>query len=211
MAQALRRAVSEGEGELFLLWSSAPTGKSHLLQACCNEADKRGGRAAYLPLKTLSQNGPSVLEDVATCDVVTLDDIHCIAGIRVWEEAVFHCFNQIRQMGSTLIISSAQAPLAFTLGMPDLVSRIKSAEIYQIHDLRDDEKLVALIHRAAARGILITPEVGQYCLTRVGRDWLSLMTVLNAIDQHSIEQKRRVTVPFVKALLQDICAEFVGG
>lgn len=204
MVAGLRRAIIGDEGEFFLLWSGVPAGKSHLLQACCNLADSHGQRAAYLPLKSLSKSGPRVLEDLAACDLVTIDDIDVIAGQTLWEEAIFHAFNQIRQQGSTLVISSSQAPAAFTIKMPDLTSRMKSAEIYQIHDLADTEKCDALVKRAAARGILITAEVAQYCLTRVGRDWLSLITVLNAIDQYSIEHKRRVTIPFVKKLLQDI-------
>jgi DnaA family protein len=205
MVTGLRRAIRGNCGEFFLLWSGVPAGKSHLLQACCNLADSEGQRAAYLPLKNLKKSsGPGVLEDLAACDLVTIDDVNEIAGQPMWEEAIFHTFNQIRQQGATLVISSSQAPAAFTLKMPDLISRMKSAEIYQIHDLEDAEKCAALVKRAAARGILITEEVAQYCLSRVGRDWLSLITVLNAIDQYSIEQKRRVTIPFVKKLLLEI-------
>lgn len=204
MIGALRRSILIGSGEFFLLWSGVPAGKSHLLQACCNLADKEGQRAAYLPLKSLKDSGLGALEDLAACDLVTIDDIQEIAGQQAWEEAIFHTFNQIRQQGGTLIISSSQAPAAFTLKMPDLTSRMKSAEIYQIHDLEDKEKCDAMVKRAAARGILLTPDVAEYCLTRVGRDWLSLITLLNAIDQHSIEQKRRVTRPFVKKVLSEI-------
>lgn len=204
MVDSLKRSIVTSSGEFFLLWSGVPAGKSHLLQACCNLADTQGQRAAYLPLKTLVDSGPSVLEDLAACDLVTIDDIDVIAGQSLWEEAVFHTFNQIRQQGGTLVISSSEAPASFTLKMPDLISRMKSGEIYQIHDLEDVEKCDALVKRAAARGILITQEVAHYCLTRVGRDWISLITVLNAIDQHSIEQQRRVTIPFVKKLLQEI-------
>jgi len=202
--QGLKRAVTQSNGEIFLIWSSVPSGKSHMLQACCSLADQYGYRAAYFPLKSLFETSPDVLADVDNCEVVTLDDIDQIAGERAWEEAVFHAFNQLKQKSSTLIMSTNQPPAAFTIQMPDLVSRLKSAEIYQIHELPDDEKIQALIHRAAIRGIMISPEVGQYCLSRVGRDWLTLITLLNAIDQFSINQKRRVTVPFVKNMLEEI-------
>jgi DnaA family protein len=74
--------------------------------------------------------------------------------------------------------------------------------VYKLHALSDDEKLNCLMMRAKRRGIGLSEEVGKYILTHCPRHMGTLFTVLDALDKASLAAKRRLTIPFVKEVLE---------
>ncbi len=191
-----------------LIWGPKQTGKTHLLQALCHRVEgvfkSVQGAVAYLPLRELLTVGPKVLEGMSQYPLVCLDDIDCIGGDSVWEEAIFHFFNQMKELCNRLVISSGVSPICLKINLQDLLSRLRSGEIYQLHGLDDEQKQAALCLRAELRGIAISDEVGAYILKRVARDWGTLIQLLDKIDEQSLRLKRKVTVPLVKSLISSI-------
>ena len=55
--------------------------------------------------------------------------------------------------------------------------------------------------RAAYRGFDLPDEVGSYLFRRYPRDLEYLMHVLEALDVASLAAQRRLTVPFIKKVL----------
>lgn len=164
-----------GDARFIYLWGAAGSGKSHLLQACNDLAHERG-----LPL--------SVVDDVNTLD----------------EEAqieLFNYFNQLRASGGFLITSGNAAPTQMGL-RDDLATRLAWGLVYQLHPLTDEEKAQALKTHAKERGMKLPDEVVDYCLRNLRRDLPTLMAVLNALDKWSLTEKKPVTVPMLKKLLQ---------
>ena len=74
--------------------------------------------------------------------------------------------------------------------------------MYQLHPLTDEEKAQALKTHAKARGMKLPDEVVDYCLRYLRRDLPTLMAVLDALDEWSLTEKKPVTVPMLKKLLQ---------
>jgi DnaA-homolog protein len=68
--------------------------------------------------------------------------------------------------------------------------------------LSDEEKRLALAAHAETRGFTLSPEVASYLLTHVRRDMPSLISALDALDRHSLETGRPITLPLVKAAMQ---------
>ena len=163
------------EARFIYLWGAPGSGKSHLLQACNDLALARN-----LPL--------SVVDDVNTQD----------------EEAqieLFNYFNQLRSSGGILITSGNAAPTQMGL-RDDLATRLAWGLVYQLHPLSDEEKAKALKTHAKERGMKLPDEVVDYCLRYLRRDLPTLMAVLNALDKWSLTEKKPVTVPLLKKLLQ---------
>jgi DnaA family protein len=73
--------------------------------------------------------------------------------------------------------------------------------VYQIHGLSDDEKIAALTQAAEARGLTLSASVLPYLLSHFKRDMRSLSTMLDALDQYSLETQRPVTLPLLRDLL----------
>lgn len=200
VAQLKKTASGEGENILYLCGARGQ-GLSHLLQACCHHAEKHQLPSVYLPLSSLVLLSPQVLNDVEPLSLVAIDDIDRITGDE-WEEAIFHLYNRIYDTGGRLIISAHDLPKAIDLKLPDLISRLSYGVLYQLHPLTDDEKLAALTMRAMRRGITLSEEVGKYILTHCPRHMRTLFAALEVLDQASLAAQRRLTIPFVKEVLE---------
>jgi DnaA family protein len=198
---ALKQVVS-GQGEqTTYLCGMRGQGRSHLLQACCHAASYYHLRSAYLPLEALISLTPEVLDGFESLDLVCLDDVNVIAGRSDWEEAVFNLYNRLFDKGSKVVIVADEIPKSIHLSLPDLVSRLASGVVYQLHPLTDEEKLAALVMRASRRGMSLSEEVGKFILTHCSRHMDALFVALDKLDNASLALQRRLTIPFVKEVL----------
>ena len=100
-----------------------------------------------------------------------------------------------------LLVTAARAPRDLQLRR-DLATRLASGLTYRIVPLTDGEKREALAAHARTRGFELSEDVASYLLTHARRDMGSLMSALDAIDQYSLETRRPVTVPLLKAAIQ---------
>ncbi len=199
---ALKKWAS-GTGEPYLYLSGdSGSGRSHLLQACVHTAFADKKRAAYVPLRHFVTEPPETLQGFDAFDLVCMDDVQVIAGVNAWEEAVFHFFNRLHANQGRLLLSATAVPAKLGLALPDLASRLAWGVIYTLHPLRDDEKLTVLIKRAEERGIHLSEEVARFMLTHCPRHMRTLCAALDALDAASLAAQRRLTIPFVKAVLQ---------
>ena len=185
------------------LWGGPGCGKSHLLQAACHALIVRDAATAYLPLHEYNQLDPAMLEGLDTLAVVCIDDVDAIAGRRDWEDALFHLYNRMQTAAGHLLLTGKSAPTDLGLGLADLSSRLSWGWVFQLHALNDAEKKQALQLRAHTRGFSLPDDVGDYLLRYFPRDMHALFALLDRLDVASLVEQRRLTVPFVKAVLND--------
>jgi DnaA-homolog protein len=127
------------------------------------------------------------------------DDVHLLDEEA--QIALFNRYNHIKEQGETLITAGLYAPSQMAL-RDDLATRLAWGLVYQLQPLSDDEKAQALQAHAQERGIKLPVEVVDYCLRYLRRDLPTLMAVLDALDEWSLTEKKPVTVPMLKKLLQ---------
>ncbi len=84
----------------------------------------------------------------------------------------------------------------------DLRTRLGSGQIHRLRPLSDEEKRAALAAQARERGMSLAPEALDYLLARAPRDMRSLAAILAALDRYSLEQKRPLTLPLLRSVLQ---------
>lgn len=199
--QLLNILANTGERILYL-WGPHGSGKSHLLQACCQQTSATRP-AIYLPLSLLKQWGPESIEGLEEQHLICIDDIDFIAGDPLWEEALFHLFNKIKDDDKNLlIIANLYPPNLSTLQLADLRSRLSWGLILQLHELNDEEKINTLKLHAAQRGFELSTSVGHFLLKRCSRNMHDLHQLLNRLDKASLQAQRKITIPFVKDTLQ---------
>ncbi|WP_428603451.1 DnaA regulatory inactivator Hda [Sedimenticola sp.] len=205
---ANQQAVSDlstcatGTGEPFIyLWGATQTGKSHLLQAATQLADQAGRSALYIPLDQATQLSPAIFDDLEQMDIICLDDIEQIAGQPDWETGVFNLFNRLREQGKSLLVTAHCGPLNLPIALADLRSRLSWGLCYQLQPLDDNDKIAALTAAAARRGLTLSEETARYILRHTQRDMGSLRRLLKQLDHASLEAKRALTIPFIKAFL----------
>lgn len=194
---------ANGFGErVIYFWGTGGMGCTHLLQASCHEANQNKLRSVYLPLSHFNDFSPAIFEGLETLDLVCLDDIHTIAGNPVWEEAFFHVYNRIFDAGGRLIVSANVNPKVGQFHLPDVASRLRWGMVFQLQPLSDDEKLISLITRAERRGMTLSVEVGKFILNHCPRHMSTLFMALDVLDKVSLAAQRKLTIPFVKTVLQ---------
>ncbi|MPM79067.1 DnaA regulatory inactivator Hda [bioreactor metagenome] len=59
-----------------------------------------------------------------------------------------------------------------------------------------------LRQEADARGVFLSDDVMDYMLKRFSRDLGSLMQLLSQLDSYSLREKRAITIPLLKDMLQ---------
>ena len=203
--EALRlmfESVAEGtHAEYIFLAGSAGSGKSHLLRACVSHSLALDRQAAYLPLKKMLLAPAEALEGFEQQGLVCLDDVHLIAGNKDAEIALFHFFNRAKAAGTQLVFSANTMPASIGISLPDLVSRLEQSVRLNVDVLDEPGKRQVILQRARQRGLEIDDAVLDYLFTRVSRDLHTLSQLLDRLDHASLAAHRRLTVPFIKTVL----------
>ncbi|MGD9593127.1 MAG: DnaA regulatory inactivator Hda [Candidatus Berkiella sp.] len=196
------RHIAKGKGEQFTyLWGKEGVGRTHLLQGVCNDASRLGINAVYLPLAELRANSPKLLEGLERLNVVCIDDIDAISGDSAWEEALFHLYNRLKALNHHLVVAALSPPALLSIQLADLKSRLAWGITYHIQPLDDDQLVAALQLRAKQRGLELSKEVGLFLMRRAMRAMPHLYELLDQLDRASLAAQRRLTIPFVKSVL----------
>jgi DnaA family protein len=180
-----------------LIWGAAGAGKSHLLQALCQQTPA----ALYLPLRQLHAYGPEVLAGLAGQPLLVLDDLDVVAGEPAWEEQLFQLFNGALQQATQLCCAATAPPGGLALTLADLRSRLQLAVVFALQPPDDATRAALLRQLALRRGMVLKDEVVDYLLSRNQRDLPSLLAVLDRLDVSSLAERRRLTIPFIKDTL----------
>lgn len=200
LKQTIEKTLIHQEEKFIYLAGKEGSGKSHLLQGLCQKFSPES--SVYLPLGILKDWSIESIQGMEKLDFIAIDDIEEIAGDCLWEEAIFHLFNQIRDKNKSLLfISSINPPANLPIQLPDLLSRLSSGLIIPIQSLTDPEKIQVLQTQAAVRGFELPQTVGQFLLNHCGRNLKDLSHILDTLDNASLAAQRKITIPFVKAIL----------
>lgn len=196
--QAARDAAA-GRGSAFL-FGAPGSGRSHLLQAACHACQSD---ARYLPLAELGAHDPAlVLENCETAALVVLDDIDAVTADPIWAEQLFHALNRIHAAAGCWLAAAAVPPRQLSTTLPDLQSRLAWNPAVRIGGLDDAQRIAALRGRARLRGLELGSDVASYILNHYSRDPARLFTLLDLLDRRSLELQRRLTLAFVKQVME---------
>lgn len=185
-----------GSTDQIYLWGPPGSGRSHLLRGVLKLA-----QAQRRPVNFSEGARLGAEPAVAPGTLVIVDDVDDLSDMA--QIALFHIFNAARHDGLALLLSGSTPPLRLeTTLREDLRTRIGSTLIYEVRPLSDSEKAAALRSHGISRGMPIDDALIDYLLHHGRRDLPSLMAVLDALDQVSLERQRPVTLPLLREILQ---------
>ena len=175
--------------KVVYLWGVSGSGKSHLAQAL----------GAMPPTCLLRPADIGGLMTGINC--YALDDVHRLNDAQ--QIALFNLINLVSQPGSNgcVVATGNVAPRDLPL-RPELSSRLGSGLVFQLHPLSDSEKAEALRAHAKARSFTLREDVNAYLLRHARRDMASLISILDALDRHSLETGREITLPMLREMAQ---------
>lgn len=195
--------AGEGTEQQIYLWGENGSGKSHLLQACCQYAKTEGKDPFFLAFDPNDLPPTKILEGVENIELVCFDDIQNIAGHADWERALFAFYNSHRQHNHKLLLAADCPPKFLSFELPDLKTRMAWGLTLKIQPLHDDQIIKALTFKARYLGFDLPPKVGQFLLSHYVKDLPSLWLLLEKIDRATLAAQRKLTIPFLKKILAE--------
>lgn len=191
-------AVAHGVASerFFYLWGAPGSGRTHLLSALAARAVEAG----HMPVRAFSAPvAAQALEALDPPVLVLIDDVERLTGPA--EQALFGLYNRLRDGAGALVACGDVAPSGLKM-RADLVTRLAWGLVYEVHALRDEDKVEAMRTRARALGYRLPDDVAEYLLRHAPRDLTSLLRLVDRLDRHAIASRRAVTLPLARTLLQ---------
>ena len=178
------------------------SGRTHLLAAIANAAAQTGidyfSLGPHEPTAWVRlEEKMNLLTESSTPSVITVDDVDRLDERLV--SALFRILNGVQASKAIYIFMAGKAAPAALEIREDLRTRLGWGLVFQTELLDDDAKIQALEQAAQARGLVLSPDVIPWLLSRFYRD---MPTLIDALDAYSLETKRAVTLPLVRELLQ---------
>ncbi len=197
------RALAAAPGADWVYLSGAGgSGKTHLALALCAATEQAGRRAVFLPLVAAAGRMRDALDALEGSDVAVLDGLEAIAGQREDEVALFDFHNAARAAGLNVLYTARGMPDAIGLVLPDLRSRLSQCTRVNLQLLDDEGRKALLRDRAHRRGLVLEESAIDWLMTRKERDPASLVALLERLDRASLAAQRRITVPFLRAVVE---------
>lgn len=169
-------------GPIAVIAGPEGSGKTHL----ANVWRARSGAQAF-PASQLRSAVETALSD---SQAIVLEDIDRAA---IDEDLAFHLLNLARERGFNILITARSLPGVWTILLPDLRSRLRSAALVKIDE--PDEALLGavLVKLFADRQISVEPGVIGYLLRRMDRSMAAAQKLVDGLDRAAFAEQRRVT------------------
>jgi chromosomal replication initiation ATPase DnaA len=171
----------------LLLYGPPGCGKSHLARIWA----ARSGAARLDP----AQLPAAAAEPPRTA---LLDPAEPLAD----EVALLQLYNRMREQGSHLLLLARRPVAAWQLRLPDLASRLRAAPAVAI-EAPDDALLAALLVKLCDdRQLAVSDGVIAYLVRHMERSFAAARAVVEALDRHSLRERRPLTVALARAVLE---------
>ena len=181
------------------LWGEEGSGKSHLLKAVRAALREQGANVGWFDPGV--HDRPEFDE---RWSAVLLDDVHLYSTAQ--QAVAFNWFVNAISPGSGTqrwVLAAGSLPPADLPLRDDLRSRLGWGHVFQLQSLDEAARRAVLRQEADARGIFLGDEVMDYMLSRFSRDLGSLMQLLNQLDAYALQAQRAITIPLLKAMLEE--------
>ncbi len=181
------------------LWGAAGSGKTHLLKAVQGELASRGAAVGWLDASVAE---PPAFD--ARWRVLLMDEVQHYSAVQ--QHAAFNWFVNAMSAADGQprgLLAAGSLPPADLPLRDDLRSRLGWGHVFQLHEPDDAVRRRVLREQARARGLALPDEVTDFVLARFSRDLGSLALLLDRLDAYSLETRRALTIPLVKAMLED--------
>jgi len=177
-----------------LLHGPSGCGKTHLASIWAARAD-----APWL------ERPPPIEARPGAVRTFVLDDVDRMVRSPEDEIALLQFYNWVVERRGHMLLTARRPVAGWALNLPDLISRLRAAPAIAI-GAPDDALLGAVLRKLFDdRQLGVSEDVIRYMLVHMERSFAAARTVVAALDERSLEQHRAITVPLVRAVLEQTC------
>lgn len=143
----------------------------------------------------------SLWQERAGLNHIAIDDVDQFFGNPEAEEELFHQFNLAKENLTYILLSMLIKVNEQPIKLPDLASRLRAAPQIEIRAPGDDVLQGILVKMFHDRQLRVEPGVVNYIVPRIERSFAAARDLIARIDENSLAEKRSVTVPLVREIL----------
>jgi DnaA regulatory inactivator Hda len=183
-------------GPAVALYGPPGCGKTHLCQVW-----RAASGAVEIDAGLLARAEPPELLGAARACV--LDDAEILlAGEGADAERLLHLFNSVVERGGQLLLAARAAPARWPCGLADLGSRLAAATAVRLAAPDDALMEALLVKLFTDRQLAVGEEVVRYLLARMERSFAAARALVAALDRAALAERRAVTVPLARRVLE---------
>ncbi len=178
---------------VLVLHGAPGCGKTHLARVFMARTGARD--IAYDRL--LTEEPPRLL---AEAPALVVEDVDRHLD-RAFEKALLHLHNVAAETGRHLLLTASQPPSRWDITLNDLGSRLSTAVAVTIAPPDDALMAAVLVKLFADRQLKVDADVVSFMMGRMERSFEAARRLVAAIDAGALEERRNVTVPFVRLVM----------
>jgi chromosomal replication initiation ATPase DnaA len=174
----------------LVLYGPAGCGKSHLARIWAKRA---GARWLDRPLPADAR--PEGVRAYVLEDVVGSNRLADEVGL-------LQFYNWLTEERGHILLTARRPVADWPIDLPDLASRLRAAPAVAIGP--PDEALLGalLVKLFGDRQLVVAEDVIRYMLAHMERSFAAARALVAALDERSLEQRRAITIPLVRAVLE---------
>jgi chromosomal replication initiator protein len=219
LARAAGLTIAKNPGKTafnpMFIYGNSGLGKTHLAQAIGIEikekhpdkiviyVDARRFESQYVDA-VLKNKTNDFLYFYQIMDVLIIDDVHEFAGKLKTQNAFFHIFNHLYQMGKQLVLTSDKPPVELQGMEQRLLSRFKCGLFTELKAPDLTTRIAILNKKIYNDGIVISDEVIEYLATHITCNTRELEGALVSLLAQSTLIKREITIELVSEMLDKL-------
>jgi chromosomal replication initiation ATPase DnaA len=117
------------------------------------------------------------------------------------ERALFHLLNLVKEQQAFLLLTARAAPAAWTIGLPDLASRLRAVPVVTLAAPDDAMLRAVLVKLFSDRQIAVDEALISYLMVRIERSFAAARSIVTMLDREALRRQRPVTRALAGELL----------
>lgn len=192
----IRQLFTQKSSAVVYIYGDKSSGKTRILQGAVFEAWKRKYEAVYIDFSQFV--AAELPDDFSQIDWLCLDNIDSLNTLQ--QCYLFDLYNIIAELNLKLIISAKPHSSALNV-FTDLKTRLGLGVSFQLQRLDDNSKKLVIEEQMKSRNLKIENKVYDYLFKYYSRDLNVLLAAIDDLDKASLQQKRNISIAFVKQQL----------
>jgi len=185
MAISMVDAWPNWPGAIAILAGPVGSGKTHIAKAWINTVE-----GEVFECSKIGQNLDQIIALAEAGKCILIEDA---SEGSIDETALFHIINAVRQASSYCLITSRSWPVEWQIKLPDLLSRLKAAQLVELEEPDDQLLKMVMFKLFSDRQLMVDEKVIDYCVLRMERSLGSAGKLVAAIDADALSRKSSIT------------------
>jgi chromosomal replication initiation ATPase DnaA len=188
MAAEMIDAWPDWPGNVVVMCGPPGSGKSHLARIWSKRAD-----AVVVQMHDFGAMAPAHMANMVIEDAEPGD---------IDERGLFHLLNLLRAERRHCLLTSRHLPVEWNVSLPDLKSRIGSAQLVLLREPDDEMLRLVMFKLFADRQLSPEPGVVAYICARMERSLEGAVRVVGEIDREALARSKCITRAVAAAALR---------